>query len=437
MMMPISAVAAAVGGDVRGPDVTVDGCAIDTRTMAPGQLFVAVVADRDGHDFLQSASAAGAAACLVSDPSGVPDGFPAVVVNDTVDALADLGAAARRELPDRVVGITGSVGKTSCKDLTAAALASTYEVSASVRSFNNELGVPITLFNSPPDTEAAVIEMGARGPGHIARLCEVARPRVGIVTEIGVAHTEMFGTIDEVIAAKGELVQALPSGGAAVLKAGADYARQMAEMTEADVLTFGIDAGDVRATAVVLDGELRPSFDLDTPWGRAAVRLEARGLHNVANAAAATAAAVVLGADLPAVAAGLEGAVLSPHRMDLLVAPSGARILNDAYNANPMSVEAALRSLAALPAQRRTAVLGLMAELGDRHDSEHRAMADLAGDLGIRVIAVGEPAYGAEAVADLDAARAAVGDLDAGDAVLVKGSRVAGLEALAEALAGS
>lgn len=437
MRMLTSAVSQAVGGELRGADVPVDGCSIDTRSLTPGQLFVAVVAERDGHEFLGAAAEAGAAACLVSDPSRVPDGLASISVDDTVAALAALGAAARNELPDRVVAITGSVGKTSTKDLARAALASTYRVSASERSFNNELGVPITLFNSPAETEAAVIEMGARGVGHIAELCGVARPQVGVVTRIGVAHTEMFGTIEEVIEAKGELVRALPGSGTAVLEAGQDYARAMEQMTDAEVLTFGIDAGDVRATSVVLDDELHPSFVLDTPWGRADVALAARGLHNVANAAAAGAAAVVLGAGLREVAEGLGRATLSPHRMDLLVAPSGARILNDAYNANPMSVEAALRSLAALPATRRTAVLGVMAELGDRHVAEHRAMAELAAGLGIRVIAVGEPAYGAEVVPDIEGARDALGEIAGGDAVLVKGSRVAGLEALAADLAAS
>ena len=232
--------------------------------------------------------------------------------------------------------------------------------------------------------------MGARGPGHIARLCEVARPQVGVVTEIGVAHTEMFGTIDEVIAAKGELVQALPSGGTAVLKAGADYARQMAEMTEADVLTFGIDAGDVRATAVVLDDELRPSFVLDTPWGRAAVRLEARGLHNVANAAAAAAAAVVLGSG-----AACRGGRSWKERCCRRTGwtcwslPAVPAFSTTPTTPTPCRWRRHSGHWPRCPRSVAPRFSGLMAELGDRHDSEHRAMADLAGDLGIRVIAVG------------------------------------------------
>jgi UDP-N-acetylmuramoyl-tripeptide--D-alanyl-D-alanine ligase len=435
MRMLTSAIAAVVDGRHLGGDIEVEGCSIDSRSLGSGQLFIAVVADRDGHKFIGGAINSGAAACLVSDREAVPAGFPCVVVENTLAALTKLGMAARAELPDRVVGITGSVGKTSCKDLTAAALGSTFAVSASERSFNNEMGVPITLFNSPPGTDAAVIEMGARGPSHIAALCAVARPQIGVVTQIGAAHTELFGSVDDVIAAKGELVAALPATGTAVLLAGANYARAMAEMTAAQILTYGIDAGEVRGTDVSLDDELRPTFLLDTPWGREEITLSARGLHNVANAAAAAAAAMTVGASLPEVAAGLASAALSPDRMDLQVTATGARVLNDAYNANPLSVEAALRSLAALPADRRFAVLGIMAELGDLHERGHRDMGKLAAELGIRVIAVDEAAYGAETVADLDAARAAMGPLGEGDAVLVKGSRVAGLEALAKQLA--
>jgi UDP-N-acetylmuramoyl-tripeptide--D-alanyl-D-alanine ligase len=354
-------------------------------------------------------------------------------VGSTVGALADLGRAARARLPERVIGITGSVGKTTVKDLTAAVLRQTFPTAASARSFNNELGVPLTLVEAPDGTEATVLEMGARGHGHIGLLCDIGRPTIGVVTVVAAAHTEMFGTVDDVATAKGELVAALPPSGTAVLNAGDGRVRAMAARTEAGVLLYGT-GGDVAATAVTLDDELRPSFRLRSPWGEADVRLAVRGLHQVGNALAAAGAALAAGAPLSAVVAGLGAAELSPWRMQLDRTPAGAVVLNDAYNANPTSTSAALRSLAALPARRRVAVLGTMAELGVTSDADHRGVAALAAELGIEVLAVGEPAYGVETVADVDAALAALGDLHDGDAVLVKGSRVAGLERLAAAL---
>jgi len=330
--------------------------------------------------------------------------------------------------------VTGSVGKTSVKDLLAAALRPTFRTVASERSFNNELGVPATLANAPEDTEATVVEMGARGVGHIRVLCEIARPTVGIVTAVGHVHTELFGTIDDVALGKGELVEALPASGTAVLNADDERVAAMATRTRARTLTYGIGPADVTAEAVELDYGLRPSFRLRSPWGAADVRLGVRGVHQIGNALAAAAAALAAGAPLDAAVGGLADAELSPWRMDLRRTRGGALVLNDAYNANPISMAAALRSLAALEAQRRIAVLGTMAELGDVAAAEHAAVADLAAELGIRVISLAEPRYGGEQVASLDEAVDAIGDVGEGDAVLVKGSRVAGLERLAELL---
>ncbi|MCU1485698.1 MAG: murF2 [Actinomycetia bacterium] len=422
-------VAAATGGRLEGPDVAVDGVAIDSRGDVAGRLFVPVVAERDGHDFISTALAAGAAAYLTSH---APEGGTAIEVADTVVALGAVGGLARDRLPDRIVGVTGSVGKTSVKDLLAAALAGTYATVASEKSFNNELGVPLTLANAPEGTEAAVIEMGARGIGHIRFLCELARPTIGIVTAVGHVHTEMFGTIDDVAIGKGELVESLPPSGTAVLNADDERVAAMARRTTATVLTYGT-AGDVTATDVTLD-DLQPAFRLRTPWGEADVRLAVRGHHQVGNALAAAAAALAAGVPLDAVADGLGRAALSPWRMDLRRTAAGALVLNDAYNANPISMAAALRSLAALDASRRVAVLGTMAELGDVAAAEHAAIAALATELGVRVIALAEPRYGGEQVADVAAAAAALGELGDGDAVLVKGSRVAGLERLADVL---
>jgi UDP-N-acetylmuramoyl-tripeptide--D-alanyl-D-alanine ligase len=434
-------VAAATGGRRVGPDVFVNGAAIDSRSIQPGQLFVPVVAERDGHEFVDAAVDAGATLYLwARAPMLGIRRATAVVVPDTSVALLDLGRAARARLGDIVVGITGSVGKTTVKDLTAAALGVARRVAASDRSFNNELGVPLTLLNAPDDVEAVVVEMGARGRGHVALLCDVARPTIGVVTAVAMAHIEMFGSVEEVAMSKGELVEALPADGTAVLNADDRLVAAMADRTSARVLRFGLGgAADVRGTGVEVDDELRPRFVLESPWGRTEVRLGLHGEHQVANALAAAAAALAAGVPLDAVAPALAAEPCSPWRMALATAPSGARILNDAYNANPASTAAALRSLARLPARRRLAVLGVMAELGPTAEEEHRRVADLAEGLGIEVVAVGTSWYGVEPVAagDDGAALAAIGPLGADDAVLVKGSRVAGLERLAERLARS
>jgi UDP-N-acetylmuramoyl-tripeptide--D-alanyl-D-alanine ligase len=328
------------------------------------------------------------------------------------------------------------VGKTSTKDLLAAALSRRFRVHASPKSFNNELGVPLTVLDTPDAAEAVVVEMGARGRGHIAALCAVARPLVGVVTTVGLSHAEFFGTIDDVAVAKGELVEALPAHGTAVLNADAPLVAAMAHRTQARVLSFGA-AGDVRGEDIRLDGDLRPTFRLRTPWGDADLTLQVRGHHQVTNALAAAAAALASDAGVDDVAAGLGDARLSPWRMELHRGPSGAVILNDTYNANPLSMEAALRALAELPARRRTAVLGIMAELGEVGPAEHARMGALAAALGIRVIAVAAPDYGGEQAVDAPDALERLGALDEGDAVLIKGSRAAGLETAAGTLAGS
>jgi UDP-N-acetylmuramoyl-tripeptide--D-alanyl-D-alanine ligase len=462
--MRTSDVATATGGRLLGPDVTVMGAAIDSRLVTGGELFVPLVAERDGHDFVGAAVAAGAAAYLTARPvagpsSGTagaaapagagprsddaaapapgPQGATAVEVGDTAVALAALGAYARDRLDDRldgrVVGVTGSVGKTSVKDLLAVALGARWRTAASAGSFNNELGVPLTLLATPDDAEALVVEMGARGTSHVADLCAVARPTVGVVTRVAAVHTATFGTLDDVAAAKGELVEALPASGVAVLNAGDPRVAAMAVRARGRVVTFGAD-GDVRAEAVQLDGDLRPAFRLVSPWGAADVRLRVRGEHMVDNALAAAAAALACDVPLDDLAGALGTADVSRWRMDLVTLPSGARVLNDAYNANPTSMAAALRALAALDARRHLAVLGVMAEIGPSSDEEHRAVGELARRLGIEVVAVDAPAYGGTLVEGIEQAAEALADLGAHDAVLLKGSRVAGLERLVERL---
>lgn len=437
MRFRASEVAAAVGGRLVGDDVEVDGATQDSREVVPGMLFVPVVAERDGHDFVGAAAERGATASLwahapESTPA-VPSGMAMVVVDDTATALTALGAAARDRLGGTVVGITGSVGKTTTKDLAAAALGAGLRTHASLRSFNNELGVPLTLVNAPDGTEATVVEMGARGRGHIALLCETARPTIAVITAVEQVHTELFGSIDEVAVAKRELVEALPESGTAVLNVANPYVAAMAAHAPGPVIRVGAAGADVVADDVVLDDELRAAFTLRSPWGSVPVRLGVRGLHNVGNALLALAVAGVAGVPIDAAAAALAAPVLSPWRMEVVRTPTGATVINDAYNAGPASMRAAIDALAALPATgRKVAVLGVMAELGPDEGAAHERVADQARAAGIEVIAVAAPLYGERAVhvPDRPAACAELGDLGPNDAVVVKGSRVAGLEQL-------
>ncbi len=418
-----------------GFDVDIEGAAQDSRSLAPGMLFVPLVAERDGHDFIADAAANGAAAYLSERPPRTDLDATAIIVADTAAALRAIGAHARRRLTGQVIAITGSVGKTSTKDLCAAAFGARWRTHASAKSFNNEIGVPLTLCNAPDDCEAAVVEMGARGVGHIAALCAIAAPTTAIVTVVGAAHLELFGDVDTIARAKGEIVESLPDSGLAVLNADDERVLAMRSRTTARVLTYG-RLGDVRARDVVLDSEVRPRFVVDTPWGSATVVLGARGAHNVTNALAAIGAAVAAGAPLEAVAAALAQPALSPWRMEISRAPNGLLVINDAYNANPLSMHAALDALAAVSAARRIAVLGPMAELGEGSAAAHRAAGAHAARLGVEVVAVAAPHYGGMSVADADAALRALGALGLGpnDAVLVKASRVSGLERVAAAL---
>lgn len=430
MQLTASEIARATGGTLVGEDTSCDGASIDTRTILQHQLFVPIVDARDGHDFIGIAIAAGCGAYLTERE---PQGGTAIVVDDTSIALAALGREARRRHTGPVIGITGSVGKTSVKDLALAAIGGERVAHASERSFNNELGVPLTLINAPDDAEVLIVEMGARGIGHIADLCRIAKPDIGIVTYVGAVHTSEFGTVEAVAQAKAELIAALPDTGRAILNAECGPVLAMKSSSPAPVVTYGND-GDVSAAAVTVDADLRPTFDVVT-FGRVYnVSLPVHGVHQVSNALAALAAAEAVGVAPSAAIRGLATARVSPWRMELERTSSGAIVINDAYNANAISTEAALRSLAALDVGQRFAVLGVMAELGDRHDQDHLAMARLCEELDIQLIAFDEAAYGVEVVTDFDAVIARLGPLPRENAVLVKGSRVAGLEELAKQL---
>ena len=421
--------AAGIGGRLIGPDVVVEGASFDSRTTRPGQLFVPIVAERNGHEFIGAARARGAVAHLTSEADRFRRDGTAIEVADTAVALLDLAAWARRRLDATVVGITGSVGKTSTKDLTAAACGAGRRTTANERSFNNEQGLPVTILNAPDDTEVLIVEMGMRGFGHITQLCEIARPDIGVVTVVGEAHTELVGGLDGVARAKGELVEALPASGTAVLNADDPRVVAMRTRTGADVLTFGA-AGDVRVSAIEFDAFARARFRVDTPWGSGTAELAVPGIHMVTNAAAAIAVAGLTAVDLADALDALSTAAVSAMRMEVVVASSGATIVNDAYNANPTSMRAALDALGAMEASRRIAVLGLMAEIEDPGPA-HRAIVDHATAIGVQVVACGTDLYG---IGSVDDVLAELGPLGPGDTVLVKASRAAGLERVVDQL---
>jgi UDP-N-acetylmuramoyl-tripeptide--D-alanyl-D-alanine ligase len=433
MRFSAAGLADAVGGELVGTDTAVDGVSADSRTLAAGQLFVPLVATRDGHRFLADAVAKGAPAYLTQGP--MVDGASAVVVADTGQALLAVGRAARDRLGDRVVGITGSVGKTTVKELVAGALATTFRTVASPGSYNNEIGVPLTLANAQTSTEATVVEMGARGPGHIATLCLVARPSIAVVTRVGLAHLEQFESLEGVARAKAELVESLPASGTAVLNADDDKVAAMAERCAGRVVLYGhAPSADVRAERVVFDRLVRASFALVAPQGTAEVRLSLHGEHQVSNALAAAGAALAAGVGIDAVAEGLSLVEPPPWRMSVHELEDGALLVNDAYNANPTSTRAALESLAAMEGTRRVAVLGEMAELGASSEDGHRQVAELAASLGIVLVPYRTAAYGlapVEGAADLVGR---MGPWRSGDVILVKGSRAAGMETVVDDL---
>jgi UDP-N-acetylmuramoyl-tripeptide--D-alanyl-D-alanine ligase len=414
-------------------------------------LFAALPGEHaDGHDFAPAAVAAGAVVTLGTRPTGVPT----LVVADVPAALARLARAVVDRLPGlSIAGITGSAGKTTTKDL-AAQLISTLGATVSPRaSFNNEIGHPLTVLRADRDTRYLITELSARAPGHIAALCQVAPPRLGVVLCVGNAHAGEFGGIEQVAAAKAELPRALPADGVALLNADDPLVASMAAQAAARVVTFGrSSAAEVRATEVSLDDLGRPRFRLIMPSGAGDVALRLHGEHNVSNALAAAALAAELGMGVAAIASGLSCAVALSHwRMEVTERADGVIVVNDAYNASPEAMTAALRTLglmvAAAPGRRGFAVLGRMAELGDRSPEFHERAGVAAARAGLAgIIAVGEqaapilagaksePGYAGELVSvpDHNAAIAAVTErLRPGDVVLVKASRAAGLEAIA------
>lgn len=419
-----------------GPDTEIIGAHFDSREIAPGQMFVPLVADRDGHDFVEEALRAGASAYLTSRRDVFERcGGTAILVPDTAIGLRDAASWVRTRLPasTAVIGITGSVGKTSTKDFAAAGLGAVRRVAANVRSFNNEQGLPITILNAPSNTEVLVLEMGMRGFGQIEDLCRVARPAIGVVTSIGEAHTELVGGIDGVARAKGELIEALPPQGVAILNGDDERVRSLSSRSSAPVLLYGEASDcDVHIADIALDDRGCARAVIQAGSETVDLALDIPGRHMASNAAAAIAMGVALGLPLAPIAAALSKVTLSAHRMRLMRTGGGAVILDDCYNANPTSMAAALSTLASIRSAKRLAVVGVMAELADP-GAKHREIAELARQLGIELVAVGTDLYGIEPIA-IDQVLADIRSYGEGCAVLVKASRVAGLEKLVEEL---
>ena len=463
--MTLEAIADVVGGAVHDDpqQVTVTGPAfLDSRQVEPGGLFAAFAGEQvDGHEFAAAAVERGAAAVLAARPVGVP----AVVVADQQEALGRLARHLLDALPRlRVLAVTGSQGKTSTKDLLAAVLGAAAPTVATFGSFNNELGLPLTVLRADETTQFLLLEMGARGRGHLRDLCRIAPPDVSLVLNVGKAHLGEFGTQADIAAAKGELVEVLDPDGVAVLNADDPLVAAMAARTSATVLTFGGSAdADVRLADLRLDGQGRPHFTLAHGGSTESCTLQLVGEHQARNAAAAAAAAVAVGLPLDATCRALSGvAALSKWRMEVHHRPDDVTVVNDAYNANPDSTAAALRALVAIAAGRpdgaRTiAVLGEMRELGESSDAEHEAVGRLAVRLGVdQLLVVGDPARAAHRAA---VAERAAGHPDSGqgeepvfvadndeatdwlarhvrrgDVVLLKASRGARLDLVAQTL---
>jgi UDP-N-acetylmuramoyl-tripeptide--D-alanyl-D-alanine ligase len=447
----LSTIAVEVGGRLEGSDATAGRVVTDSREAGPGDLFVALRGERtDGALFVADAFERGAVGALVHE--GTPSPGPEIVVDSTGDALLRLASVERGRMTARVAGIAGANGKTSTKDMAAAVLARRFRVHASPGSFNNEIGLPLTLLGAPAGSEWVVAELGARRKGDVALLCEVSRPEVVVVTNIGVAHLEVFGSWEAIVEASAEPVEALPASGVALLNADDPVVAGYASRCRGRVITYGLHASaDVRADDVTLDRAGFASFMLTAGDRDRSVTLPVPGEHMVSNALAAAALGLELGVPIEACAAALGAARVSHWRMETFTTSRGVRVVNDAYNANPESMAAALKAARVMADDARLiAVLGHMAELGPIADEEHERVGELAARIRVdrlvtvgrlaRAIAIAGAREGVEPenVAAYDDADDALADVRAhvreGDVVLVKGSRVAGLETLAEAL---
>ena len=463
-MIPIKVkdIAGAVKGRILSgdPETTISSISLDSRSLKSGDFFIPIRGEHfDGHRFIPAAIAAGAAGFFTDSvdeaaTGKLPDKNVVVVeVEDSGRAFNELAGLVRSRLKARVIGITGSTGKTTTKDILAALTGESFNTLASEKNYNNEIGTPLTLTKAKPETEVLIVEMGMRGLGQIASLAGLARPEIGIVTNVGLTHLGPLGSKENIAAAKAELIEALPASGYAILNADDEWTPLLRRKTRAGVVTFGLSAGvDFGADDITLDESARPRWRLLTS-GRPGpvVQLNIPGRHNIVNALAAIAAATLIGVDIETIAGGLGRVRLPEMRLTIARSQAGATIINDAYNANPASMAGALDTLVNVkPDARHIAVLGQMSELGEESFGAHKELGRLAAGLGVdRLVAVGASAQAtARSALAAGMAKAAVTwaptneaassllkDLvDPGDVVLVKGSRVAGMESIADRL---
>ncbi|MEI9893881.1 MAG: UDP-N-acetylmuramoyl-tripeptide--D-alanyl-D-alanine ligase [Chthoniobacter sp.] len=433
-------------GDPQGTASTV---CTDSRSLKAGDLFVALRGDKfDGHTFVAEASKRGAAGAIVEEfPAELPTGFAVVLVKDTLQALQRLGAEYRRSLDLQVIGLTGSNGKTSTKDLTAAVLGENFQVTKTEGNLNNHIGVPLTLLRARSSDQMGVFEMGMNHSGEIAPLAAMAAPEVGIITNIGMAHIEYLGSSEAIAHEKGMLAEALPPSGTLILNADDPFSASIAARTRADVVLAGIDKGEVFASNLRVS-PAGTKFTINAEGRSTEAELAVPGKHMVSNAMLAVAAGRVFGLSLEECAAGLTKLRLTKGRLELKVS-RGIQVIDDTYNANPDSVAAALRTLASMPAVgRRIAVLGRMGELGGEAERGHRMVGEVAAQVHLDiVIGVGAEAKwiteaawrgGVEKVVHVESTEEATKVLrdlaKAGDLVLIKGSRSARMERIVEGL---
>ena len=445
--MKASEIASVVQGTLHGEDVTVSEAAvINSSEATPGSLFLAIKGERvDGHDFVADARTHGAALTLSTKSVEGPH----IVVTDVVVALGKLAQHVRSNLLNlTVIGITGSQGKTTTKELMASILSAAAPTVAPHGNFNNEIGAPLSLLHCTEATKYCIVEMGARHKGDIAHLCTIAQPNIGVVLKVGTAHLGEFGSIEAIAETKSELISSLSAEATGILGTYDTFTSQMAALHKGKNLTFGEGAEcDIRATDIEIR-EGRAHFDLVTPEGRSAVGLRIVGLHQVANALAVASVATVLGFSLDQIASGLSTAESQAKwRMEINELPSLV-LINDAYNASPEAMAAALQTLVHFAQERggeSWAFLGKMNELGESSDADHAGVGTLASELGIdHLVCVGAPQYGAKITAGsattvhlcADKAEALVvaAHINPGDVALVKASRSEKLEELADSI---
>jgi UDP-N-acetylmuramoyl-tripeptide--D-alanyl-D-alanine ligase len=445
---------------LNGTDTTkISGISIDSRTIKGGELFIPLKGNGDGHQFIQDALVAGAAGVLVEKEASNKEYYLSLVgsqcvieVGDTLKALQAIATHYRKKLSVKVIGITGSTGKTTTKDMLNCVLAYKMRVISTDKNYNNEIGVPLTILRADEKTQAMVVEMAMRGPGQIRELADIAQPDIGIVTNIGQAHIELLGSEEATAFAKAELIEAIPEDGVVVLNADDLWTSDIAQRAHGRVVTYGIMEGDVKGNKIEVDELGKAKFSLTVNNGSAyTVRLPIPGRHNVYNALAVAAAATAVGLTPDDIRIGLSNCRTSAMRMEIFALDENMLILNDAYNANPTSMQAALATLMDVRTKgRHIAVLGDMLELGRVSNEAHKQVGEIVASLGVSIlVAVGEESQVMADSAlksgmnqktvitcpDADTAAQLLRQLiEPGDVVLVKASRGMGLEAVVRTL---